>query len=171
MLTYFSTAKLACAFTLNRGGDEMQKKLITAALLTLFLGATLMATVAAQPEKPLRLELEMDLFFTDPLHWEGTVTGDIEGDIVVTEGMPTFPGKTEHFFETFVITTSGGDTIEGYDEGVWSFQTFKWRANGRVTIATGIWADMVGCKVHEIGMTTPLGEEVAAWGTITVVHG
>ncbi len=149
----------------------MLRKLIAAMLLTLFLGVTLMATVAAQPNKPLRLELEMDLFFTTPLHWEGTITGDLEGDIVVTEGLPSFPGKTEHFYETFVITTTGGDTIEGYDAGVWSFQTFKWRANGIVTSATGVWAGLVGCKVHEIGMTTPLGAEVAGWGTITIVSG
>jgi hypothetical protein len=148
----------------------MKTKLITTIMLALFLGGMLMATAAAQPNKPLRCELTMDLFWTDPLHWEGTVTGDISGTIVVTEGMPRFPGKTEHFFETFVITI-GEDTIEGFDEGVWSFQTFKWRAQGRVTRATGIWADLVGCKVHEIGMTTPLGAEVTAWGTITIVHG
>ena len=135
------------------------------------LSALSVPVVSGQPNKPLRLGLVMDLYFTDPLHWEGAVTGDIEGTIIVTEGMPSFPGKTEHFFETFVITTTGGDTIQGYDEGVWSFQTFKWRANGGITSATGAWAGLVGCKVHEIGMTTPLGAEVNAWGTIAIVHG
>jgi len=130
----------------------------------IILSALSVPAVTALPYRPLKLGLEMNLFFTDPLHWEGTVTGDIVGDIIVTEGLPSFPGKTEHFFETFVITTAGGDTIQGYDEGVWSFQTFKWMANGRVTSATGIWAGL-------IGLTTPLGAEVTAWGMITIVHG
>ena len=148
----------------------MKTKLITAMTLALFLAGILIAPAAAQPMKPLRCEVEMQLFWTTPLHWEGTVTGDMEGTITVTELPASFPGKTEHFSETFEIVTANG-LIRGVDEGVWNMKTYKWRANGQVTEATGIWADLVGCHVHEMGTTTPLGEEVTAWGTITTMHG
>jgi len=151
------------------------RKMLSAALLmctVALLSALSMAAVSAQPNKPLRCEMEMTVFWTTPPHWEGTVTGDIVGSIIVTEGTPSFPGKTEHFAETFVITTVGGDTIEGFDEGVWSFKTFFWVANGRVTDATGRWAYLVGSQVQEIGTTTPFpAEEVTGYGRMTIVYG
>jgi hypothetical protein len=146
----------------------MNAKTITTLTLTLLIGGILIAPVAAQPHKPLNCELQMNLFWTTPLHWEGSVTGDVEGTITVTELPPSFPGKTEHFSETFEIATADG-LIRGVDKGVWSFVTFKWRAVGQITEATGIWADTIGEKVFEIGGTTPLGAEVAAWGTITIM--
>jgi hypothetical protein len=144
------------------------KRLIV--LLALAFILALVPAGTAQPNKPLRCELEMDLFWTTPLHWEGTVTGDIVGTITVTELPPSFPGKTEHFSEIFEIVTANG-LIRGVDEGVWNMKTYKWRANGQVTEATGIWADLVGCHLHEMGTTSPLDVEVTAWGTITILHG
>jgi hypothetical protein len=114
----------------------MRTSVVTALAFVLFLSCLLLAPLAAariaEPNDPLRCELLMKVFWTTPPHWEGTVAGDIEGTIFVYELPPSFPGKTEHFSETFVITTSDG-TIEGFDNGVWNFMTFKWRANGQVT--------------------------------------
>ena len=153
----------------------MKKAAVVTLALALLMSIVMVAPAAsAQPKKALRCKLWMQLYWTEPLHWEGSLTGDIVGSIIVTEGAPSFPGKTEHFTETFAITTADG-TIEGFDEGVWSFQTFKWRANGMVTAATGDWAYLVGYNVHEIGLTTPVppldDANVYAWGTITLVHG
>jgi hypothetical protein len=67
------------------------------------------------------------------------------------------------------VTTNG--LIRGVGEGVWSFVTYHWTTQGEVTLATGIYADLAGCRVHEIGMTTPLGAEISGWGTITIMHG
>jgi len=65
--------------------------------------------------------------------WVRTVTGDITGSIVMMEGPATFPGMTEHFDETFTITTTDGVVIKGFDLGVYNLNTFKFRANGGIT--------------------------------------
>ena len=118
-------------------------------------------TFSAQPNKPLRCEVEV-VFDWDLFQWIGTVTGDIAGDITFTLSEASFPGTTEHFFETWVIVTTDGE-IEGFDEGVWSFKTYKVRSNGKVTHATGDWAYLVGCNVRFRGETSPFpAEEVTA---------
>ena len=144
---------------------------VTLALALLMLIVPVAPAASAQPKRPLRCELWMQLSWGPPIQWQGTCTGDIVGSIIVTEGTSSFPGKTEHYSETFVITTDQGK-IMGSDEGVWSFKTFKWRANGMITDATGDWAYLVGYNVHDIGSTTPLSApQMSAWGTITLVHG
>ncbi len=92
----------------------------------------------------------------DDPHWIGTLKGGaLDGaKIEFWEKSDNYlAGKTEHFFEKMLITI-GGDTISGDDAGVWNFSTFKFRANGRVTDATGPWAYLVGYKMHEMGFTT-----------------
>ncbi len=83
-------------------------------------------------------------------------------------------GKTEHFFEKFVITTDGGDIIKGDDNGVWNFPTFKFRANGWVAEASGSSSYLVGYKLHEIGVTTafpppPGVTTITGWATMFLV--
>ena len=130
------------------------RKRLAVAITTGFLISIAMAIPAiSQPNKPIRCQMQFQLDW-DNYIWVGTVSGDIEGSIIVTPSSASFPGSTEHFLETWVITTQDG-TIEGYDEGVWSFKTFKVRTNGRVTRATDpAWADLVGCKVHFMGSTS-----------------
>jgi len=154
----------------------VKRKAIATMVITLFLTLAVMAlplvSVSAQPMKPLRCEMELtfDLGLPDP-HWIGTVTGDIEGTIEFWEfwDQNYVVGKTEHFFERFLITTDGGDTIEGFDQGVWNFgTTFKFRANGWVTEASGDWAYLVGYKMFEIGMTSPFPPS-PVYGTATMI--
>lgn len=87
--------------------------------------------------------------------WYGTVEGDIDGTVAFWETDANFfPGKTEHYFEVFTILPEGGGSINGVDAGVWSFQTFKFRAQGWVTDASPEWASMVGYKYFEMGTTS-----------------
>jgi len=114
--------------------------------------------VAAAPKEsePMRCEMAASLDLSDPnAHWVGPVTGcDIEGTLEVFETPANFfPGQTEHFFETFILTTDSG-VISGVDNGVWAFNTFKFRANGWITQATGDWSYLVGYKLHESGYTS-----------------
>lgn len=132
--------------------------------LIVFIAFTLaiVPTVSAHPIKPLYCEITLTWSGTQ---WLGSISGDIDGTFVVTPAWATFPGgdplafpppgMTEHFGEDWVITTNNG-MIEIYDEGVWTFNTFKFRANGRVMVATGDHAYLLGAKVHIIGMTTSL---------------
>lgn len=140
----------------------MKTKVIAALVVAVFLGGLLLASAASariaesitsQSMEPLRCGVEMDVDWAN-MKWVGTITGDIAGSITVFE-MPgvSFPGKTEHFHETWVIVTDSG-SISGFDNGVWSFVNFKWVANGRVTAATGSWAYLVGSNMRYSGTTT-----------------
>lgn len=97
----------------------------------------------------------MQVIWTTPPHWEGTITGDITGTIYVTEMEPNFPGITEHYFETWDITTNEG-TITIYQKGVWSFKSFEFKSNGYVTAATGAWEFLLESTAHARGVTTPI---------------
>lgn len=125
--------------------------------------------VAADETEPLRggMSISIDLSLCPDCHWVGTITGDIEGTVEFWEIWEEnyVVGATEHFFETFRITTDSG-IISGVDRGVWNFATFKFRALGWVTEASGDWAYLVGYKFHEMGITSqfppPEGTTVVA---------
>jgi hypothetical protein len=136
--------------------------------------------VAAPETEPLRAEMAMSFDMSNFLErfpacvseeplcvWSGELSGDVAGSIVVSEFWDRIfvVGNTEHFFEAFTITTSHG-VISGVDNGVWSFNTNKVRANGLITEATGDWSYLVGYKLHESGYVTPPpeGAEVLLYG-------
>jgi len=149
----------------------MRKMLTTALLMcTVALLATLsMPVVSAQPNKPLKCGLSI-WFNWVQFKWFGTVSGDIEGSITWTPGEAIFQGATEHFFETWVIETTDGSVIEGFDEGVYSGKNFKWMSNGRVTAASGRWAYLIGCNMQTMGVTSPFawGEPLTGTGTMRI---
>jgi len=153
------------------------KRLIVLLALALAFTLVLVPAVSAQPNKPLRCEVFIQLNWdwvgfggTSPYTWIGTVSGDIEGDVTLTLIGASFPGITEHYSETWVITTTDG-SITIYQEGVWSFKSFKFKSNGYVTAATGTWAYLVGSDVHVRGVTssfpvsppTPVTGEGTMW--------
>jgi len=158
------------------------RKMLTAAfsMCTVALLSTLpMPTVSAKSNETLRSELFIALNWDwegfpwgtpgSKYTWIGTVWGDINGDFYVTLTGASYPGKTEHFSEKWVIVTPDG-VIEGFDKGVWASSNFKWVANGRVTDATNGWSYLVGCDFHYGGTTTtfpvPYGTPVNGTGTM-----
>jgi hypothetical protein len=102
-------------------------------------------------------------------HWVGNLSGcPIAGTVEYWETDLNFSvGKTEHFFEEFLITTPTG-TISGMEKGIWNFATFKFRAEGWVTKATGEWTYLVGYKFHEMGTTTDPNIGTAIYGPSTM---
>jgi len=113
--------------------------------------------------------IAIDLAASDA-HWVGTATGDIAGKVEFWETPDNYiVGKVMHFYESFKITTATG-VIQGYDVGLWNFSMFKFRAEGRVTSATGDWAGLVGYKFHEMGYTTafppPDGHTISGTGSM-----
>jgi hypothetical protein len=150
----------------------MKKSILCLIMLMAFTLAAV-PVVIAHPIQPLRAVADLT-FDWGVGTWTGTITGDIEGEFEVTPAWAIFPGgdpaalpppgMTEHFGENWVITTSVG-TIEIYDEGVWTFNTFKFRANGRVTDATGAYEYLIGAKVHIMGSTTALDPPTPVYGT------
>jgi len=154
----------------------MRKMLLTLLIVCIvaLLSTLSMPAVSAQPMKPLKcsMVITFDPSLPDP-HWIGTVSGDINGKIEFWEKWTEnyVVGKTEHFFEKFLITTAY-DTVEGFDKGVWNFPTFKFRANGWVTAASGEWAYLIGYKMFEIGVTSPyppIPPETVVHGTATMM--
>lgn len=126
-------------------------------------------TVTADSDETLKCTMEIDVFWTTPAHWEGTIAGDIDGSIEFWENPAKLVGVLDIFSEDFTIVTDDGTTITGYDVGVYNFKTLKFRANGlvtEVTPATSDWAYLVGYHFHEMGVTTAFvpGEPVHGEG-------
>ena len=113
--------------------------------------------VRADSDEPLKCAMEIDVFWTTPAHWEGKITGDIDGSIEFWEKPAKLVGSVDIFSEDFTIVTNDGTTITGCDVGIYNLKTFKFRANGfvtDVTPATSDWAYLVGYHFHELGTTT-----------------
>ena len=153
------------------------RKLILASLVACMFALMSMLSVpavAAQSDEPepLKCAMEIDVFWTTPAHWEGTIIGDIEGSIEFWEGPASAVGMVLHFTEDFTIVTKDGAVITGYEKGVYNLNTFKFRANGfvtDVTPATSDWAYLVGYTFHEIGTTTVFVVGEPVHGTATMM--
>jgi hypothetical protein len=153
------------------------RRMVFAALVTsMFVAVCTLSTlgVKAQDDEPGRLvcTFEADVVWASTPYWTGTVSGDISGSIILMENPATFPGITEHFDESFTITTTDGVIIKGYDLGVYNLNTFKFRANGGVTeVSSPAWEYLVGYNMHFSGTTTPLviGGAVHGTGTIALM--
>jgi len=161
------------------------RKMLTAALLmctVALLSMLWMPAVSALPRGALKCKLFIALNWDwegfpwgtpgSKYTWIGTVWGDINGDFYVTEAAAaSYPGKTEHFSETWIIVTDAA-LIQGFDEGVWRFKTFDWVANGGVTSASGAWSYLVGSNMQYRGTTTefpvPYGTPVNGTGTMLI---
>ena len=138
------------------------------ALLVLAFTLALLPAGIVQAQKPLNCEISITLVWTTTeFYWDGSITGDIEGTFIITpDPLPGFPGSTEHFLETWVITTDDG-TISLYQEGVWNFKTGRWRSNGMVTAASTDYTYLIGCNVHVRGVTTlPVEHGMTGTGTL-----
>ncbi len=149
----------------------MEKSYRKTIYLTIIISLIIILIPNVLAKKPLRCEMEIT-FPWDPYQWEGTITGDINGEIVITPSMAIFPGATEHFLEIFEITTSDGVIIRGYDEGVWNFKTGKFRTNGVITEVIDESLELsylVGYHIHIMGYTsTIIDGETPITGTASV---
>lgn len=118
----------------------------------------------------LKCEMTAHVVWSPVPHWEGKITGGLIGDIAFWENPATFPGLTEHFNETFYITTSSGTVITGFDLGVYNLNMFRFRANGGITDSSAPdYAYLVGYGVHENGITTPFVMNGDVQGTATIL--
>ncbi len=132
----------------------MRTRLWAAAIL-LVLAVFLATAGAAQAGQNIRCDAEL---YTDADmdHWQVTLTGDLSGTMYVHGGdrETVFPGKTEHFWETFIVYPASGGWFSGVDAGVWSFVTFKFRSHGQVTDASPRWHRMIGYRTHSVGTSS-----------------
>ena len=158
------------------GGDDTRRKMVAAFVTGMFavVCASSMPGAIAVSDDPNRLvcAFEADVAWDPVPHWVGTVSGDVAGSIIIMENPATFPGSTEHFDESWTITTDDGVVLKGYDLGVYNLNMFKFRANGEVTEASSQALEyLVGYQMHFSGTTTPLipGGAVHATGEITLM--
>jgi hypothetical protein len=161
----------------------MKKMLLTPLIVCMVALLPTLYLPAVLAKKPITLRCNVFIDFNydwvgvggaSPFTWIGTVWGDINGDFYVSLVDASFPGKTEHFSETWIIETNDGE-IEGYDVGVWTFANFKWGANGAVTSATEGWSHLVGYDMRYSGTTTdpdvPFGVPINGTGTLHLSSG
>jgi len=133
----------------------------TAAMVTMLFMTLLLFAAPAFSARPKALSGTEVIYSGPPYgpadHWAGPITGAIMGTVEFWEtngGADNYiVGNTEHFFETFLITTYCG-TISGSDKGLWSLLTFVFRADGKVTGATGCYSGLTGFYFHELGVTS-----------------
>ena len=135
---------------------------VLALALLLVLG-TVMADNAKKPAPSLRCTTDYwwvrenppDPF---PGHWEGTISGDIEGVIIWPPGTDPmrFAGQTSHYVGSFQIWDATETELLLTGEGAGSTTVRHgrdsiWRSNGIVEGAGVGWEDWIGCRVHQDG--------------------
>jgi hypothetical protein len=136
----------------------MKKRLLIAILLALVVTLTLVTPASARMknrDKPLLCLGDMAIRWEDPNvepTWSGTISGDVNGAIQVSE-LPSYDTWGIYTFtEHFVIATDAG-VIQGLDMGIWFFDTGKFRACGWVTDATGAHERLTGWMIYQDGVT------------------
>lgn len=99
---------------------------------------------------------------TDPSNhiWQGTISGDINGIMTFWATGP-IPSKDlghppeffwqVHFFTEYWMIETDDGWIAGIDKGNTGYSNWYFRMNGEVTEAGGIYADLIGHKVHMNG--------------------
>ncbi|MHC4586935.1 MAG: hypothetical protein ACYS3N_20585 [Planctomycetota bacterium] len=123
-------------------------------LLTLALILALVTTgIAKKPAPSLRCTINY-VWAGD--HWEGTISGDINGDIVWPPGSgpPTGHGQTAHYEGGFVISDTSGFVMSGEGSGSTTVRHGKnsnWRTSGTVTDAREDMEDWIDRSVHQEG--------------------
>jgi len=164
----------------------MKKKLVVVlTILMLVLLFSSVLAVSAQPKESTQIECVIDIHTAEegvPQEddWYGDVRDcsleGLNGHISFNEQVYVDPvGKTIHFIEDFKIMPYDGSEIIGYNLGVWTLSTGKFRANGYVTEASDEWAYLVGYKYHEMGVTdsTDLSDPTITFhapGTVMTLH-
>ncbi|MFW9786164.1 MAG: hypothetical protein ACFFE2_04075 [Candidatus Thorarchaeota archaeon] len=130
----------------------------------IFLVASVPNAHAAQYQSEMNVSFNSDVF-NDPSKpiWEGVITGDIDGTMTFWAtgpipakdlgSPPGFPWQVHFFTERWLITTDDG-WISGIDKGNTGYSNWRFRMNGEVTDAGGIYIDLVGHKVHMDGEIT-----------------
>ena len=141
---------------------SLAKRLGVALVALAFVIALIPTVDAAQYRSKMVVNFN-PAFWDNPVEntiWEGTISGDIDGTMKFWAtgpdpakdlgNPPTFFWQVHFFTEYWEITTEDG-MIGGIDKGNTGYSNWKFRMNGEVTVATGIYADLVGHKVHMNG--------------------
>ena len=143
--------------------------IVAAFVACMFVILSALSVPAVRADRPLVCEFEADLV-QEPLGWIGPVTGAITGTIEIVENPATFPGVTEHFDESFTITTTEGVTIKGGDLGVFNLNNLKFVATGWVSeVSSPDWQWLVGYTLHMSGTANLLVEPWHCSATIMMM--
>ena len=153
-----------------RGGGEQTRRLIVAAIVAgMFVIMSPVSAPSVGEGKPLMCTMEADLV-NEPLGWVGTIEGAITGTMTIVENPATFVGVTEHFDESFTITTTDGVVIKGGDLGVFNLKMFKFVANGVITeVSSPDWQWLVGYELHFWGVADLTVDPWHVSGSIRIV--
>jgi len=148
------------------------KKLIFL-LLTLALILALVPGGMTQAKKPAP-SLVCTIYYEWMPGWAGTISGDINGDIVWPGGPMRFAGQTSHYGGGFQIWISGVLVLEGVDgHGSTTVRHGRdsiWRSHGTVTYAGPGFEDWLGRQVYQAGHFTwaAPGVPLDGWGIFRV---
>ena len=145
---------------------SLVKRLSVVLLALVFIIASVPNANAAQLRSTMTVSFNPD-FQVNPVNpsidnaiWVGTISGDIDGTMLFWATGPDpgkdlghppgFPWQVHFFTEKWMIFNEDG-YIVGIDKGNTGYSNWKFRMNGEVTEADGIYTDLVGHKVHMNG--------------------
>ena len=139
----------------------MRKKLVFALILILLLVPTGLVQ-AKKPAPALRGtteytfvgHLEIECEGGGLLVWQGTISGDIEGEIRWCMEPMEVTGQASHFVDRVEIWDGDTLLLAGDEAGTTTVRHGKnsvWRANGIVTYASEGFEDWIGRHIHEGG--------------------
>ncbi len=143
---------------------SLAKRVGVVLVALIFVIASVPNAHAAQYRSTMNVAFNPEVFEdpTQPI-WEGTISGDLDGTMLfwATGPVPSkdlghppgFPWQVHFFTEYWMIITEDG-YIAGIDKGNTGYSNWKFRMNGEVTEAEGIYEDLVGHQVHMNGQIT-----------------
>jgi hypothetical protein len=134
--------------------------IVAAFVACMFVIVSALSVPAVRADRPLKCTWEADLVM-EPLGWTGPITGALTGTMSVVENPATFPGMTEHFDESFTITTTEGVIIKGGDTGVFNLKNLKFVALGVISEVSS--PDLQWLVGYELHMTGSANLQVEPW--------
>ncbi len=161
---------------------KLGKKTLMLGLLLLLLPLSLGMVQTAQAKNPLNCTTEywfvghLGIFDAEGrlLCWNGTVSGDINGDVfwwmyILDKKCPQVTHFADDIWE-ILDSETGEPLLRGDEHGTTTIRHGKnsvWRSNGIVTGASDDFVDWIGCRVHQEGHFTWFAPGIPDHGTGT----
>jgi hypothetical protein len=135
-------------------------KRTSVALLTLVFVIALMYATPATAKKPLRWDtycwIQIPPWSPEHPTWAGDVWNEDGGHgsfYWFNTGAKMYKNENmQKFWGIWWVDWDNGSYVQGTHDGSFTYAINQYTVNGRVVVATHQWADLVGRKIHTVGI-------------------